>query len=176
MIIPTLPSVANVSSHWMKCLRSYFKVRYGWDFMKEDDSEESSGSEMEGWRKKVLPNGKTYGQSDTIDRMVYGVEGRAWEVELWRQVGIIPRNKYPFINRRVWSLPPEISQACQITIHILHPVFLNPPIIPFHSIPCQIHPLKRKIPKRLKIEHGTDLKQSGTLYTIGWANSIHQTT
>jgi hypothetical protein len=75
MIIPTFPALATAAKHAAQRLRT----RYGWSWL-EDDSADASGctveeSELAKLRKRILPNGKTYSQSDTIDKMVFGVNG-----------------------------------------------------------------------------------------------------
>jgi hypothetical protein len=73
MIIPTLPSVAKVSRLGLQRSRSYFDAKYGWSFLRDHSTDEATDSEMKKYPSKALPNCRTHEQSDTIDRMMYGV-------------------------------------------------------------------------------------------------------
>jgi hypothetical protein len=82
MIIPTFPSLAVWVKQTSAPVRHYLSTRYGWGSL-GDDGEESGGtsaeSEMAKLRRIILPNGKTYSQSDTIDKMVYGRKGAEFQ-------------------------------------------------------------------------------------------------
>jgi hypothetical protein len=69
MIIPTFPAIATWARHTLGPARRYLHTRYGWGSL-GDNGEALGGvsddSEMAKFRKRILPNGKTYSQSDTM--------------------------------------------------------------------------------------------------------------
>ncbi|KAF2635620.1 hypothetical protein P280DRAFT_473719 [Massarina eburnea CBS 473.64] len=83
MIIPTLPSLATFARHVWVPIRRYFHTKYGWDWLGENPTEASGGDENElaKFRKRILPNGKTYSKSDTIDKMIFGVNAHGMEFQ-----------------------------------------------------------------------------------------------
>jgi hypothetical protein len=82
MVIPTFPALATWVRHTSAPVRRYLNTKYGWGSL-GDDGDASDGasdeSEMAKLRRIILPNGKTYSQSDTIDKMVYGKRGAEFE-------------------------------------------------------------------------------------------------
>lgn len=75
MIIPTFPALATWTRRASEPVRLFLHTRYGWGSLGDSgvvSGEASDQSEMAKFRKRILPNGKTYSQSDTIDKMVYG--------------------------------------------------------------------------------------------------------
>jgi hypothetical protein len=81
MIIPTFPALAVWVKQTSAPVRHYLSTRYGWGSLGDDGeaSGASDESEMAKLRRIILPNGKTYSQSDTIDKMVYGKKGAEFQ-------------------------------------------------------------------------------------------------
>lgn len=79
MIIPTFPSLATVTRRANHRLRTYLHAKYGWNTLGEQPSdfnpEAAAECQAANLQQRILPNGKTYSQSDTIDKMVFGVHG-----------------------------------------------------------------------------------------------------
>lgn len=83
MIIPTFPSLATALKRIDHRVRSYLHIKYGWNTVGEDfnriGGREAVDCEAANFQQRILPNGKTYSQSDTIDKMVFGVHGLEFE-------------------------------------------------------------------------------------------------
>jgi hypothetical protein len=86
MMIPTFASMVTFAKYINSRVREHLSTKYGWGKLQQEQSvfcpaEAVAENEMETRRKKILPNGKTYSQSDTIDKMVFGVYGNGFHTE-----------------------------------------------------------------------------------------------
>lgn len=86
MMIPAFASFVTFVRHFSGRIRGHLDSKYGSPAMPLEHSEGTNEktedeSGLAKYRKILLPNGKTYSQSDTIDKMVFGKNGQGFGLE-----------------------------------------------------------------------------------------------